>query len=709
MPDLQTYARTVLLGTHLADKLLPPPPLTLQDLAHAPAQLPLALAQVPDLPGRPAALLRPGKATFPDLARLHQPAVRGEVLHFFANHELLALELMALVLLRFPDAPGAFRLGIVHTMAEEQSHLRLYLQRMTVLGVQFGDLPLSDYFWNSMKAMRSPLQFVTQMSLTIEQANLDFALFYRNALTAVGDPQSAAILQRVYDDEVGHVRHGLTWFNRWRHDAPEEAQRTRQLAESEWQAYLRLLPPPMTAKRAKGLVFTPQARREAGFSEDYIRELGLFTGSKGRPPVVWLFNPHCDSEIARGKPGFTPTAGARRLARDLAHVPAFLALDQDVLLTPELPRAEWLASLQAAGFALPEFATELRAPKLGGIQPWGWTPDAFALALPLLGRLTRVDGGNSPWCQTLLAQQRFADTGLAPLFSKAWSVRFLHAWLAAHPTAFPDALPTCGAVFATEIEALAQIRELLAQGHSAMVKAPYGTSGMQVKRVRDVSELTGPLGGWLRNTLAEQGEIVVERWLAKRCDLSIQFEVEEFQTRVFHARRFLTGTRHEYRGAMLGRPGLDAESLRLFHALLPEWRRLVHDLAQSLREAGYRGPAGLDALIWSQGSGLRMKPLIEVNPRWTMGRVALELEKHLAPGVEAVWAFVPVREILRQGFETPARFADALQHKYPVQLNKAGQLRAGVVMTNDPARAQEVLTVLAILPNAQIEALLGLQ
>ena len=63
------------------------------------------------------------------------PVERGRVLHFFANHELLALELMAVALLRFPDAPHSFRRGIIETMKEEQKHLNLYIESMNRLGV----------------------------------------------------------------------------------------------------------------------------------------------------------------------------------------------------------------------------------------------------------------------------------------------------------------------------------------------------------------------------------------------------------------------------------------------------------------------------------------------------------------------------------------------------------------------------------------------
>jgi hypothetical protein len=37
---------------------------------------------------------------------------------------------MALVLLKFPAAPAAFRKGVLQTLKDEQEHTRLYLERM---------------------------------------------------------------------------------------------------------------------------------------------------------------------------------------------------------------------------------------------------------------------------------------------------------------------------------------------------------------------------------------------------------------------------------------------------------------------------------------------------------------------------------------------------------------------------------------------------
>lgn len=105
----------------------------------------------PLFPGRPENLsfVRPqksGRSSFPGTANLADDRARGLVLHFFANHELLALELMALALLKWPEAPDGFRSGLVQTMIEEQNHMRLYLERMRDLKVQFGEAPLNAFF-----------------------------------------------------------------------------------------------------------------------------------------------------------------------------------------------------------------------------------------------------------------------------------------------------------------------------------------------------------------------------------------------------------------------------------------------------------------------------------------------------------------------------------------------------------------------------------
>lgn len=684
MPDIDAFARHVLLGTTLEEKLAAPPPRTgVSPPPTRPGFVP------PSFPGRPQRLRRIGNAKFPATASLGDATARGQVLHFFANHELLAMELMALVLLEFPDAPIAFRTGLVRTVQDEQRHMQLYLARMRELGVDFGDLPLTDFFWHRLKGMRSPLDFVTQMSLTFEQANLDFSRYYRDEMARHGDAQTAAILEQVYRDEIGHVKHGLRWFNRWR-EHPER--------ESDWEAYKRLLPPPMTPRRAKGgVVFCADARREAGFSETFIHELEINAGSKGRPPLLWRYNPSCDTEIARGRPGSPPPASVRRLIDDLAPVLMVLARDADMVWIDARPRLEWLREMADAGFRIPEFveSVAIREPKLGGLEPWGWSPEVFEALRPLRDRVLESKDGRGRWNRALLGHESFAATGLGALFSKTWSAAFLRRWSIAHPEthAIFDGAAAAGCTVESLADARRQVADLFAAGHGVVLKAPWGTAGNRIRRLRNAHDLTQPLEAWIRGMVEAQGAIVIERWLDKLHDWSIQIEVQdEGRVRLLGAREFVTDPRWQYRGTILGpmARGLAPETRRFVHGLLPIWHAFARDVGRALGEHGYRGPAGLDAMVWRTADGaLRFKPMSELNPRWTMGRVALALERHVAPRAHAIWAIVPKDAIdaaaVRGRF--PARFIESKSGK---------RLREGVLFTTDPQTAQSVQTVLVV-------------
>jgi len=706
--DIETFARRILLGTTLADKLAPAPAPAPELVPRAgeaeilvarpPGAAPAAFT-TPTFPGRPPELLFIGNSRFPAARLLGDPNVRGQVLHFFANHELLAMELMALVLLKFPGAPPAFRAGLVHTIEEEQTHMSLYLERMQELGVEFGELPLTDYFWNGLKDVRSPLEFVIQMSLTFEQANLDFSRYYRDEVARHGDERTAAILDRVYREEIGHVKHGLIWFNRWRENAANE---------SDWDAYKRLLPPPLSPRRAKGVGFCAEARRQAGLSEQFIRELEIHAGSKGRPPVVWVYNPSCDAEIARGAPGYQPPRAVQELTDDLAPLLMLLSRDADMIHVRQRPRREWLKFMAESGFAVPEFVEglDLREPKFSGFEPWGWSPDVLEMFRPLRERIVPRHDGRSLWHRGLLAQPDFRSTGLGEFFSKAWSAAFLRQWLQGHPEtqALFGAPAAVGIAAVSEAAALEQVQALWAAGERAVLKAPWGTSGNQIKRAASPADLSEPLRGWIRNCIASQGRIVVEPWLDKCRDISIQMEIRAGgEVKLHGAREFWTDERWQYQGTVLGRGfwRLPPDELRFLNEILPVWRRLARDVGVALAAGGYQGPAGIDAMLWRTRAGeLRFKPLGELNPRWTMGRVALALENHAVPGERAVWRF------LRAGVGDPARLESQFPPRF-VDAENGRRLDRGVFFTNDPATATAVFTVLAVGAAAVTAALEG--
>ena len=59
-------------------------------------------------------------------------------------------------------------------------------------------------------------------------------------------------------------------------------------------------------------------------------------------------------------------------------------------------------------------------------------------------------------------------------------------------------------------------------------------------------------------------------------------------------------------------------------------------LTEALVERNFTGYFGVDALVCTDAKQeLKVKPLVELNPRMTMGHIALNLKKRLAPGTEA--------------------------------------------------------------------------
>ena len=235
---VRQYAEGILLANSLAEKLAPPPAGLKLDPPSKGGY------KAPDLPGRPQAL-RPhsGSGTrtkIPSVEQLSDENHRSVLLHFFCNHELLAVELMALALLKFPDAPNAFRQGLLHTLQEEQEHTQLYLDRMAATGTEFGDHSLSSMIWDHIATMESPLDYVSRLSLTFEQSNLDYAKHYAQAFARVGDDTTAQLLSRIYKDEIAHVGYGLKWL-----------RRLKKEKESDWDAWHRSLAHPLTPVRAK--------------------------------------------------------------------------------------------------------------------------------------------------------------------------------------------------------------------------------------------------------------------------------------------------------------------------------------------------------------------------------------------------------------------------------------------------------------------------
>ena len=701
--ELREFAERVLFAATLEEKLRAPGELT--DERPGPA------LATPAAPGRPADLIfKPhttGKSSFPGLHRLEAAAERGKLLHFFGNHELLATELMALVLLKFPAAPPAFRRGVLQTLQDEQEHTRLYIERMKACGIAFGDLPVSGYFWRCVAPMEHPMDYVAGLCLTFEQANLDFAGHYGRRFATVGDADSAKLLERICRDEIGHVAYGLKWFRRW-----------KTPGESDWDAFCRTLKFPLSPQRAKGFSMNFAGRRAAGLDAQFIAELNVYSQSKGRTPSVFVFNPFTEGRLAEGR-AFNPTNHQAQLARDLENLPQFLCRQDDIVLVNEKPSVEFLSRIKLAGFPLPEFAAldearSLQSRKLGRLRPWAWGPDSFELLQPLFASVTG---------ETCAAECRFNEK-LGRLYSKAWSADFLRKILAdggaallpggdeavqQHRPTAQDWLCTeneTGVAVHSPAEALDAIARIRARGHhKIIVKPAFGVAGGNALRLFE-PELMPAQRRWLEKAFARRRELVIEPWLERVQDFSVQLEMTAGGLKL----RGFTGLIADARGQFVANfaeshfhQRLPARVVDCFREpadiagrLLEFYAEIFARLEAELRAVDFAGPIGVDAFVYRDAGGAaKLKPVVEINPRYTMGRALVELMRQTHQNCAGVFRLVNAVQLRAAGLEAFSEYARRLEAQFPLELEgePAPRLRAGALCLNDPSRAKACLAV----------------
>jgi uncharacterized ferritin-like protein (DUF455 family) len=691
---IREYAERIYTSSDVAEKLLAPD--RLEDLpAHQDAKW-VGLAP----PGRPPGLaldrdLEKPRFTFPKLHELEDDTRRGHALHFFANHELLALELMALMLLRFPDADPVFRKTLVNTMRDEQRHLQLYLTRMEELGVGFGEIGVNAFFFNHIADVCSPRDFVARMSLTFEQANLDFSMFYAEAFKTIGDHETQAIMEEVLHDEIAHVAHGVRWFNEWREDGL-----------SMWDAYRKELTFPLTPARAKGMDFFRAPRVKAGLPADFIDRLRVYNHSKGRTPDVWLFNPDAEDQCAHPGGDYAPNKRIAGMQQDLETLPMLLAKQDDVVLVSKLPNASYLNDLMDLGFAIPEFVVadtshprltkrhELVGRHCGTLRPWGWSPRVRKFLAPLSAENV------APWLDTPNSQDA--------LFSKAWFAERYERLTQDLPFVETCLLEPPPESVTTMEEAQATIARLFENGFPMVVlKSPFGTSGRRNMRLRP-DEPNTRQRAWIQRTLDVQKAIVVEGFFEKAADLSFQFDVVAgAPCRMRGVTRPMTDHSGRFRGIFVTRPLKDLEpDLRHFAfrgAGDSKWlekcfTELARRCGSELEAHGYEGPAGFDAMIVRHDGQLKLRPLVEVNVRWTMGRIALALSERTAPGASGIWCILGPNDLKKGSTHELSGILSALQSELPLNLLHGARpkVRQGVIATNSPTESKNVLSLLIV-------------
>lgn len=344
-------------------------------------------------------------------------------------------------------------------------------------------------------------------------------------------------------------------------------------------------------------------------------------------PQVFLGNFDFEHELA--SKSYSPTNALRRLNAELSwHLAAFTK-PGDGLWLPAMPSAEFVeASRELLGHCvMSSDLSEFRGSFLA--CPWGWSPQLRMLAER--HRLT-IDAPS-------IAATRQAN-------SRQHSFHIEQQLGVVLPGAFVvTALAQLEAALRTRCESTPEQRWV--------IKSDFGMSGRE-RVVGCGPSLELSARRWIEKRLARHEWLIFEPWLDRVSEAGILLDVptrddSDAAIRLVALTELLTDARGQYAGTRTG-PDLNATAET-------SWQPAVSaafQLAILLRAQGYFGPLGIDAMqyfatVADRVAGVpSIRPIQDVNARWTMGFVAAMWAQRLAPGECSTWRLLPTAEFCQR-------------------------------------------------------------
>jgi hypothetical protein len=311
-------------------------------------------------------------------------------------------------------------------------------------------------------------------------------------------------------------------------------------------------------------------------------------------------NADFEAELAHTVGTYRRLPSFEALNRRLAPHLLWLAGAGDALLLPEPWSEHVRGEAERRGVELVSTSRPMKdATRV--FTPWGWTPSAVAAG---------------ERAGALVAPVPFET--VARVNSKLWS----------HALEVSLGLAQPGAATASTPE---ELREAVARacphaGDKWVIKSPFGFAARERVLGRGPS-LEGPQETWARRRLASGETLVFQPWLEVVREYGVVMEISPAGACEIHGISDLqTNGAGTGKGYILGR--------RPAAHRVAELERIASLVAERLFKEGYHGPVGIDALEHSHG----LHPLLEINARYTMGFVAVAVERSLKPATPVFWS-----------------------------------------------------------------------
>lgn len=203
----------------------------------------------------------------PDMGGLG-PEHRRQRVHREYNQEVQNLEVAALCLADFPDAPWDLRLELARQCWDESRHAALYYLRLLEMGGWKGMFPIANLDWSVVAMIDSLAARLAVQHRTFEAGSLDIEHQAIPQWREKGDDATADVMEAVEADEIPHVHFANKWLKRL---TEAEPRAVLQIAAAV--AWLRRVVAATGGKMLHPIETSAASRLLAGFSTAEVDEV----------------------------------------------------------------------------------------------------------------------------------------------------------------------------------------------------------------------------------------------------------------------------------------------------------------------------------------------------------------------------------------------------------------------------------------------------
>lgn len=351
---------------------------------------------------------------------------------------------------------------------------------------------------------------------------------------------------------------------------------------------------------------------------------------------IYLFNPTCEMAIANDTASYMPPARLRKFESDIAPLMGLAGSSNDTLISDdETEVSEFYNLMGGMGIDLPKVCNIKEVEswsrvEIGMLSPWGWSRAAHRVLSPL-----------KKFCSSTFSKSPVATWEVAhrEFYSRRTSVLFLQEFREMAKTLNYISIPYTPVI----IKSVKDVQKWIAENRIPFVfKTPWSSSGRGLYPVLS-EQFASKSEVWVRSRLRQQKELIVEPWLNKVQDLSFQFYIyPDGMIDFLGVNYFKAGTEGNFEREYIGSPQGDKHR-DVLKSLPLNWESetkdmLLKTLYSQAIEQYYCGPIGVDGIIFQEKQGnIKVHPCIEINFRYTMGLLNLELRKKIHPDAIGSW------------------------------------------------------------------------